>query len=177
MHVLQCRGCKDREKHNKVRCRRCEDRDRKLEEKVKVSSSHSERELFRMTMHVLQCRGCKDREKHNKVRCRRCEERDRKWDERERKRNAVKASRDKEQVKKDVFDDLKKPSNKQEDSEDTEKKLLDEGIVANTRANFALVNNNTTVILERPDEDSNDKNNATLELDISCNTCEEKFIH
>merc|ERR1719369_1468636 len=180
MHVLQCRGCKDREKHNKVRCRRCEDRDRKLEEKVKVSSSHSERELFRMTMHVLQCRGCKDREKHNKVRCRRCEERDRKWEERERKRNTVKASQENEQVKKvgqDVFDDPKKPTNKQEDSEDTEKKLMDEGIVANTRANFASVDNNTTVILERPDEDSNDKNNATLELDISCNTCEEKFTH
>jgi len=153
---------------------------RLLEEKVKVSSSHSERELFRMTMHVLQCRGCKDREKHNKVRCRRCEERDRKWEERERKRNTVKASQENEQVKKvcqDVFDDPKKPTNKQEDSEDTEKKLMDEGIVANTKANFASVDNNTTVILERPDEDSNDKNNATLELDISCNTCEEKFIH
>jgi len=46
-----------------------------LEEKIKVSSSHSERELFRKTVHVLLCGGCKDREKHNKVRCRRCEER------------------------------------------------------------------------------------------------------
>jgi len=48
-----------------------------LEEKVRVSSSHSERELFRKTIHVLMCEGCKDREKHNKVRCTRCEERDR----------------------------------------------------------------------------------------------------
>jgi len=157
---------------------------RLLEEKVKVSSSHSERELFRMTMHVLQCRGCKDREKHNKVRCRRCEERDRKCEERDRKKNAVKAFREKEQVKKvgqDVFDDLKKQTNMHEDSEvtirgvDTEKTLMDEGIVENTKANFASVDNNTNVLLERPDED-NDKNDATLELDISCNTCEEKFI-
>jgi len=47
-----------------------------LEEKVRISSSHSERELFRKTIHVLLCGGCKDREKHNKVRCSRCEDRD-----------------------------------------------------------------------------------------------------
>jgi len=49
---------------------------RLLEEKVRVSSSHSERELFRKTIHVLLCDGCKDKDLHNKVRCRRCEERD-----------------------------------------------------------------------------------------------------
>ena len=49
---------------------------RLLEEKIKVSTSHSERELFRKTIHVLVCGGCKDREKHNKVKCRRCEDRD-----------------------------------------------------------------------------------------------------
>jgi hypothetical protein len=47
-----------------------------LEEKIKVSTSHSTRELLRKTIHVLVCGGCKDREKHNKMRCRRCEERD-----------------------------------------------------------------------------------------------------
>jgi len=149
---------------------------RLLEEKVKVSSSHSERELFRMTMHVLQCRGCKDREKHNKVRCRRCEERDRKCEERDRKKNAMKDSQEKEQVKKvgqDVFDD----SEDRNRSVHTEKILMDKRIVANTGANVASVENNTTVILERPDEDSNGKNNATLEHNISCKTCEETFIH
>ena len=30
--MLQCRGCKDREKHDKVRCRRCEERDKKKNE-------------------------------------------------------------------------------------------------------------------------------------------------
>jgi len=49
-----------------------------LEEKVRVSSSHSERELFRKTIHVLLCEGCKDKDQHNKVKCRRCEERDKK---------------------------------------------------------------------------------------------------
>jgi len=49
-----------------------------LEEKVRVSTSHSERDLFRKTIHTLLCGGCKDKEKHNKVRCKRCEGRDRK---------------------------------------------------------------------------------------------------
>ena len=49
-----------------------------LEEKVRVSTSHSERELFRKTIHTLLCGGCKDKEKHNKVKCKRCDERDRK---------------------------------------------------------------------------------------------------
>jgi hypothetical protein len=54
---------------------------RLLEEKIKVSTSHSERELLRKTIHVLVCGGCKDREKHNKVKCRRCEDRDKRKEE------------------------------------------------------------------------------------------------
>ena len=70
-----------------------------LEEKVKMSTSHRERELFRKTIHVLQCRGCKDREKHNKARCRRCEKRDKKKKEEEKENDLGKVDREK------IFDD------------------------------------------------------------------------
>eukprot|EP00092_Neocalanus_flemingeri_P018587 GFUD01020129.1.p1 GENE.GFUD01020129.1~~GFUD01020129.1.p1 ORF type:complete len:561 (-),score=152.97 GFUD01020129.1:73-1755(-) len=66
-----------------------------LEEKVRDSSSHSERELFRKTIHVLLCEGCKDREKHNKVRCRRCEERDTQKRRNDKKGNDLANVRDK----------------------------------------------------------------------------------
>ena len=70
-----------------------------LEEKVKMSTSHRERELFRKTIHVLQCRGCKDREKHNKARCRRCEKRDKKKKEEQKENDLGKVDREK------IFDD------------------------------------------------------------------------
>jgi len=67
-----------------------------LEEKVRVSTSHSERDLFRKTIHTLLCGGCKDKEKHNKVRCKRCDVRERKKD--------VNKDPDKQEIKNDKKD-------------------------------------------------------------------------
>ena len=97
----------------------------------------------------------------------------------------MKVSEEKDQGKKvgqDVCDDLKKPTSKHEDSKDSNKSVDTENklmamakrIISNTGAKESIDN---TVILETPEKDSSDKNNVTFELDISCKTCEEKFIH
>ena len=122
-----------------------------LEEKVKVSDSHSERELFRRTIHVLQCRGCKDREKHNKVRCRRCEDRDK-------KKNEVRKEKDKTQNVGDRSE--KKISNEHDESEDCKKIGVTENEQkVEERSNRSEVVDKNVVILGRPDEDSSNNEN------------------
>ena len=168
--MLQCRGCKDREKHNKVRCRRCEERDKKKNEerkdKDKVQNDDGDRSEKNFTnKHDDSENGMKIGDKENKrklveISANRCEVIG--AEERDKKKNEVRKEKDKDQ---NIDGDRseKKVSNKHDSS-------------IERSAHRSEVVDKNTVILGRPDEDSSyNENIASCELDLPCKTRAKNF--